>query len=333
MAHLIKALRGGVRSLRIAALSLLVALPAAAAELPADFLQALELIHAYNGPGDELVRAEQLAARLAAQYPQSGYAETLHAEAASTWALSPRGEPEQLRQQIVDLANEALRMNPALAHAHVAKARAYVRASMIPHGGGALDAALALDPQLAGAMFLYGEIYARLGEFERAEGWYRKFIAASPAEARKANGHAAIASMYSEGLYRGAGDQEAAFISKARAAYEASVALVPKGAWHIVNYASFLNEFTEEYELAESWALKALGLMEFRMARYHLAAARYQRLLKQSSVLAPAELARAVQEVADATRVPLETAMVSRAIASTVRGRLQRLHELRAGGA
>lgn len=101
--------------------------------LPPSYQQAIDLIRSFNGSGDELERGMRLADTLSRSHPQSGYAQALLAEALSTWRLDVRGEPAELREQIIALADEALRLNPSLAQAYVAKARALTRASM--YGG------------------------------------------------------------------------------------------------------------------------------------------------------------------------------------------------------
>src|SRR2546427_13220473 len=83
---------------------------------------------------------------------------------------------EALRAEIVRLTEEALRLNPQLAQAYVARARAVLRASKYDEANKAIDAALGLDPNLSGALFLRAEILRRTKRVSEAETWYLKFI-------------------------------------------------------------------------------------------------------------------------------------------------------------
>jgi len=58
--------------------------------------------------GDELRRAMQMAETLSKTDPETGYAEVLFAEALSTWRLSEYGEPAEVRDQVIALADKAL---------------------------------------------------------------------------------------------------------------------------------------------------------------------------------------------------------------------------------
>ena len=159
------------------AILLLIVVGAADAKTPdsasaqARFEEALELIHGFGGSGDELQRAMQLAEALWTSDPDSGYSQTLVAESLSTWELGQDGEPAALRDQIIQLADQALQLDPNLAQAHVAKARALVRASMYDQANAAIDAVLALQPDLSGALFLRADIFRRNGNYAAADAW------------------------------------------------------------------------------------------------------------------------------------------------------------------
>src|SRR5262249_15820395 len=95
---------------------------------PEEYQRALQLVHSFTGSGNQLAVGMQLGERLSTSHPNGGYAETLRAEALSTWRLNQEGQPAELRAHILALTDQALRLNPTLAQAHVARARALLRA-------------------------------------------------------------------------------------------------------------------------------------------------------------------------------------------------------------
>jgi hypothetical protein len=304
---------------------LTIAITSVAAAPPSPiYEQALDLIHAYSGSGNELQRAMQLAEVLSKSEPKSGYAQVLYAEALSTWRLDQDGEPTVLRDQIIAMSDEALRLNPSLAQAHIAKARALVRSSLYTQANSSIDAALLIDPTLSGAIFLRAEVFRRTGAVGEADTWYRKFIDSTSSLTRKSNGYAWLGTMYQDAAQNDSVNRKA-LTAKARAAYENMLSLAPDGAWKNVNFAIFLNDHAADFETAERYAQKALGLMEFPMARYHLAAARYQKLGANAVNIQRPALAKAVTEVATSTSVSLADAIAFPSFSSVVRGRLLEL--------
>jgi tetratricopeptide (TPR) repeat protein len=304
---------------------LLAAATALHAQSPSpEYEKALELIHAFNGAGDELEQAMQLAQKLEASQPESGYAQTLIAEMVSTWQLREGGQPAQSFATAVKFASTALQLNPRLAQAHVARARALLKAGQIETATKDIDAALALEPNLSGALFIRADLYRRTGRVEEAELWYRKFIAATPSPQRKSNGYAWMGEMYK----RAAWDQPrqwAAYVAKARDAYQKSVDLDPGGPWKTVNFAIFLNNEAADYEAAEQYAQKALALAEFPMARYHLAAARYQKLSVKAGDMDKAALRAAVGEIHKSTGMSLQETLDFCEGCTGIRSRLDKL--------
>jgi tetratricopeptide (TPR) repeat protein len=311
----------------IALLNALLA-PANVRQSPSDkqFLDALELIHAFTGAGDELRRARISADALAQSHPASGYSQTLLAEALSTWDLGQDGEPVELRKKIIELADEALRLNPRLAQARVAKARAYTRASLLLEAETEIEKALAMDPRLESAIFQQAEIYRRSGDIAKAETWYQNFIAATAVPARKSNGYYWLGKMLEDIAYVVDGQQRDMYLMRARLAYQSMVDLDPKGAWKLANFAIFLNGYVADYDAAETYAEKALSVMEWPVARYHLAAARYQELLSRASTMDAASLQAAVAQVAASSRVSLEEAMSFRGFSPVIVSRLTDLY-------
>jgi tetratricopeptide (TPR) repeat protein len=266
----------------------------------------------------------QLADELSKSEPKSGYAQVLFAEALSTWRLDQYGKPVEVRDQVIAIADEALRLNPRLAQAHVAKARALVRSSLYQRANTSIDAALSIDPNLIGAIFLRAEVFRRTSALGDADIWYRKFVDSTTSNSRKSNGYYWLGKMYQDAAWYDAENRKA-LTAKARVAYESMLSLDPGGAWRNVNFAIFLNDHAADFDAAERYAQKALGLMEFPMARYHLAAARYQKLGANASSMRCPELATAAKQVAESTRVSLADAIAFSSFSSVVRGRLKEL--------
>jgi tetratricopeptide (TPR) repeat protein len=312
----------------IALLALGVA-AAAVEEPPKMFLEAQDLVHAYTGSGDELDRAMEVAEQLSRSHPNAGYAQALRAEALSTWRLEQDGGPPRVLREVLSLANEALRLDPNLPLAHVALARALVRSSQYKDAETHIARALELDPGLAGAMFLRAEIYRRTNQVDSAESWYLKFVQATRSGSRKSNGYYWIGKMYQDLAWDRPAERQA-LTAKARQAYEQMLAIESSGAWRNVNFAIFLNGFAADFNAAERYASIALREMEFPMARYHLAAARYQRLWMRSGISRRADLAASIEEVAASTRVTLEDAIAFSGFSSVV---VERLVQLRSKAA
>ena len=285
---------------------------------------ALDLIHAFSGSGNELDRAMGIAKELAISQPKSGYAQTLIAEMLSTWELSQDGEPETLRTKIIKLTEEALRLNPRLAQAYVARARAVLRAAKYDEANKANDTALALDPNLVGAMFIRAEIFRRTGRVLEAETWYLKFIDSTPSRTRRSNGYYWLGVMYQNAVSSQSSNRSA-MLGKARGAYEKMLELDPDGAWKNVNFAIFLNDDAEDFVAAERYAQKALSVMEFPMARYHLAIARYQKILGSMDKMDNGSLKDAIGQVHASTGVSLTDAIRFSNPWPEIRTRLQKV--------
>lgn len=299
-----------------------------AAETPnTKYQTALELIHSYSGSGDELDRAAAIADGLSRSHPGSGLSQTLNAEALSTWELGQDGKPEALRAHILELADRALILNPKLAQAHVAKARAYARASLFREANTEVDTALSLDSGLAGAMFVKADIYRKLGDLQNGEIWYGKFISATPSVSRKSNGYYWLGKMFYDETYRNFSNplKREWLNKKAGDAYKKMMDLHEGGAWRQVNYAIFLNGQVADFDGAEKYAQKSLSLMEFPMARYHLAAARFQRLNAISKNLDVKFLKSEISKIELSNRVSLDEAIEFDSFSGLVRSRLREL--------
>jgi len=301
--------------------------PHSESESQRHFREALELIHAYTGEGDELSRSMQIADALAESDPASGFSQTLVAERLSTWELRQDGKPPELRTTIIALADEALRLNPDLAQAHVAKARALARAMLLMQAEEEVAKALAIDPRLDSAIFQQAEIYRRAGNVEKAAVWYQNFIAATPMPARKSNGYYWLGKALQDVAYSLEDARRDMYLQRARMAYQSMVDLDDQGAWRVVNFAIFLNGYIGDFAAAEAYASKALDIMEFPMARYHLAAARYQKLHARSTAMNSASLQAEVERIAESTGVTLEQAIAFRSFHPVIVSRLADLRD------
>jgi tetratricopeptide (TPR) repeat protein len=304
------------------------AAPAAVAQYSGSqlrFREAMALIHDYSGAGDELSRAMSAAESLYESDPRSGFSQTIEAEALSTWSLDQNGEPAEVRARIIMLADEALRMNPQVPQAYVAKSRAYSRASMLSEARAEVDKALAIDPSLETAIFQQAEIYRRTGDLANAELRYRDFIATTASPLRKSNGYYWMGKMYNDVAYATQGQKRNEYLMIARSSYQSMVDLDPRGAWKLVNFAIFLNGVVADFDAAEEYAQRALSVMEFPMARYHLAAARYQKLLLRAAAMNRDALRESIAQVAASTRVSLSQAIAFRSLSAVVVSRLSDL--------
>ena len=120
----------------------------------------------------------------------------------------------------------------------------------------------------------------------------------------------------------------AEYLEKARSAYERMLQEESGGAWRNVNVAVFFNNEIADFDAAERQAQKALAIMDLPMARYHLAAARYQRLLVRSKDLARDELQAQVTTIGAETGVALAQAIAFESFSALIRSRLQGLADV-----
>lgn len=301
---------------------------ARAAEPPsADFAKlerGIDLVQSYKGNGDELARVMQLADELSKSSPRSGYAEVLVAEALSTWRLDQNGNPAEVREEVLRYADQALKFNPRLAHAFVAKGRALVRSSNYPEAQAAIDSALTTNPNLSGALFLRADVFRRTNAYDLAETWFLRFIESTDNVNRKSAGYGWIGETYRAATYNDPANRPS-HIARGRAAYEKALSLDATSPWRTVNFAIFLNDYAADFDSAERVALKALSIMEFPMARYQLAAARYQKIGQRVATMSSKELGSAVQQVAATTKVTLADAVAFQGFTGVVSNRLMAL--------
>jgi tetratricopeptide (TPR) repeat protein len=289
------------------------------------FNEALELIRLSTDEGDELSQAMTTADELARSDPLSGYSQTLQAELLSTWHLADEGRSTELRQDILALADEALRLNPKLAQAHVARARTYMSAWKLKEAGEEIQTALRMDPQLEGALFVQADIYFRLNNSVTAESWMKHFIAATKRPIQKATGYQWIGNM--RRVY--ANDPRAIHrqtdLPMAAVAYRSAMNLDPDNPRRMADFAAFMNEFSADFVTAETYANKSLAVEETPHARYQLAAARYQALQAKGAAIDAQSLRESIDEIAASTGIPLDQAVEYGGFHDVIHARLSRL--------
>jgi tetratricopeptide (TPR) repeat protein len=287
---------------------------------PSEYRQAIDLIQAYSG-GDELERSAEIARQLAAQYPKGGYSEALQAETVSTWQVDPfDGKPAEAVTESIRLAEEAKRLNPGLTLPYVSKARALTRSSQYAAAAAEIDAVLAMEPDMPGAIFLKADVMRRVGRFDESEREYEKFIAKVVSPARKSNGYNWMAYSYLAAIQYHRGDAKAN-LAGARNAFQKSVELDPS-AWKTANFAGFLNSMGEDYVAAETYARRALALSDMPIAHMQLAMALYQQLLGSSNLQSQPRLKADVERIGAETGYSLEDLTSSGEMAESTQARL-----------
>jgi tetratricopeptide (TPR) repeat protein len=281
-----------------------------------EFARALSLIHSYDGSDDyrwqdpefvaDLSEAMAIADALAKSAPLSGNAQVLRAEQMSIWELRDGGEPPETLQQILKLTDEALRINPAHALAHVARARAYAKSYETMQAVKEIQQALDIDPLLESATLVQAEIYRQDGNAAKAEQWARTFIERAREPARQANGYEWIGRMRRSIAYKQQANNRESNLVLAKAAFENSVELDPKDPWRLINLATFLNEYVADFAGAEKYANQSLELENLEPARYQLAAARYQALQTSAAGMDAQSLQAAIADIGTATGLTLD---------------------------
>lgn len=275
---------------------------------PSSYREAIELIHAYSGSGDELKRARELASDLHQARPGDGYAEALVAEAVSTWEIDQDGSPADMATFAVQSADEAIRLNPRLALPHLAKARVFIRTGR--HGDAANEIAVAnqREPGNDTGIFLRADLMRRVGNFHEAEEGYRKFIQLTPAAARKSNGYHWLGQAYVESSEQDPRNIESD-IANAKLAYAEMVRLDPTAPWKAEDFAKFLNDEGHDYAAAEQYAKKALSIRDFQEARQQLAVAQYLQLFTRMKAMDDRQVAAEAGKIEQATGQSIDDAI------------------------
>jgi tetratricopeptide (TPR) repeat protein len=308
-----------------------VTMPASALLHPAApelrFNEALDLIHSGTSEGkdEELSQAMMIAEELAGSEPLSGFSQALQAEILSIFLLAEYNEDIELQQQVFGLTDEALRINPNLAQAHVARARAYANSRKFMEAEEAIQTAFRIQPQLPSAIFVQADIYRLSNHSMPAWNWIRSFIAVVKQPAKKANAYQWLGNMWRDYAYHPEAVNREMHLTMAKVAYRSSIDLGPNDAWRLINFAVFLNEYPADFAGAESYAVKALAIQESPMARYHLAAARYQALQAKAAAIDAQALRESIAEIGASTAISLDEAVDYPGFRDVINVRLTRL--------
>ncbi len=216
------------------------------------FYEALEWIHSHPDDDDTMTRAIAIADQLAKSDPLSGLSQALRAEIFSIWLLAYDGEPVEQQNTALALIDEALRINPKLAQAHVARARIYASASKRTEAEAEIQAALRIQPQLPSAFFVQAEIYRRANNSSKATDWIWNYIEVVKQPVLKANGHQWYGDMYRDIAYHPEAVNREVSLLIARAAYQKSINLDPSDVRRLVNFSAFLNDLPADMQQPRS---------------------------------------------------------------------------------
>lgn len=299
------------------------------------FLEAMDLVHSHRGGGDErwgdpkllqnLSEASQIADELAASDPLSGFSQVIRSELTSTWRLRDNGKPVDALQEALLLTEDALRIAPNFAPAHVARALTLAKSGRLKEAEAEIQRALQLDPQLTDAIWVQAEISRLSGSSGQAERWIRNFIAADSRPLQKANGWEWLARMDRDIAYKPQPYNRDVYLQLANAYFWTALGLDPNDPWRMTQYARFLNEFIGEFGKAEKYAAGALVIEDIPAAHDELAAAQYQALLAKAEGMNAAELQTAATAIEAATGRSLESLLAAGAFRDVVTARLMRL--------
>jgi hypothetical protein len=291
------------------------------------FNEALELIHSGTSEGsdEELYQAMIIAEELAGSNPLSGFSQVLQAELQSIFVLAEYYEDIELQQQIFSLTDEALRIDSRLAQAHVARARANANSRKFMEAEEEIQTAFRIQPQLPSAIFVQADIFRLSNHSMPAWTWIRRYIELVQSPRQKANAYQWLGNMWRDYAYHPQAVNREMHLTMAKVAYRSSIDLRPNDAGRLIVFAAFLNEYPADFTAAESYAIKALAIQESPMARYHLAAARYQALQARASVIDARALQESITEIGTSTGILLDEAVDYPGFRDVISVRLTRL--------
>jgi tetratricopeptide (TPR) repeat protein len=227
------------------------------------FDEAINLINSWSGSGDHFQQAFAILADIATRNPQSAAPIAGLAELKFRLSTMNQGSPGEALQ----LANHALKLDPNNADAHIVVAKVMLGQDDWAAASRAADNAIRVAPEKPEAMFAKARVAEAARRYDEAEQWYRKSIDRLSANQRKANVYYYLGRMYKE--------KTPSDITRATEAYVKAGDLAEDAPWLLNSVGAFLVMNTEHYDLAITYLNKALGIMQFDMARINLGLAHY----------------------------------------------------------
>lgn len=230
------------------------------------YQQAFDLIQIYSGSGDNLERAYVMLADIAKRNPTSGYPYAGLAELRYRLLDTGMGTP----QEIIALAQQALRLDSKNADAYVVLSKAALRQENIGMAVDAVNKAIEIAPDKPEALFVKARLAVRSGGNAEAEKLYLRMIELLPHPNRKANIYSWLGQLYAS--------WRPINVPAALHAYEKSVELATENSpWRLTNVSGFLVQHTDRYDQAISYLERALKNGDSPRARRYLGLAHFSK--------------------------------------------------------
>lgn len=230
------------------------------------YQQAFDLIQIYSGTGDHLERAYKMLVDIAKRNPTSGYPYAGLAEIRYRLLDTGVGAP----QEIIALAQEALRLDPRNADAYVVLSKAALRQGNIGMAIDAADKAIAIAPDKPEALFVKAQLAVRSGSYAAAEKLYLRTIELLPHPNRKANIYSWLGQLYAS--------WRPINVPAAIDAYEKSIELATANSpWRLTNVSGFLVQHTDRYDQAIGYLERVLKNGDSPRARRYLGLAHFSK--------------------------------------------------------
>ena len=243
------------------------------------FEEALNLIHVGIGTPVGLDPAYKVLKEISKRNPNSPY---LFAAAAELQYISYMNSGGTSAQEVRALAYRAIQLKQDLPDAYVVLAKVEANEGNVFEAQKAANTAIKLAPSKPEAMFAMAQAAEAASDFNAAESWYMKDIAALSSTERKANIYFWLGKMH---LKKTPPDAP-----KAIEAMKKSIELQPINPWKLARYAYVLNQYTDRHDEAIEAANAALKLRDSADNRKVLAGALYAKWAR--AYLAPAGAAQ-----------------------------------------
>ena len=217
--------------------------------------QATNLIQTWTGQGDELERAFRILSGIAERNPRSAHALAGFAEIKYRVLGFNQGSPGD----VLNLAARATRLDPDNADAQVVYSKILLHQHQVDPAARAAERAIRLAPEKPEALSQMASVAREAARYEEAETWYRRAIDRFAQRQRKANTYYHLAEMLSK--------RTPVDVDKTAAAYGNAVEL-DAGSFQIpYSAAIFLMDYTEQYDRAIAYIVKARSVFDSVEAR------------------------------------------------------------------